>query len=112
MAMSIAGATSDALEIYAKRLSADQDFDPSASHRNFLIAATDIGHLLTLPWLEDWAQKTAQHVSFTAVPLGRARIVAELTGGEVAGRRRVDGRGELVGVYLGVGGFMKSKKLM
>src|SRR3546814_19457266 len=87
MAMSIAGATSDALEIYAKRLSADQDFDPSASHRNFLIAATDIGHLLTLPWLEDWAQKTAPHVSFTAVPLGRSRLMAHLESGRSEERR-------------------------
>src|SRR3546814_14327579 len=50
---------------------------------NFLFAATDIGHLLTLPWLEDWAQKTAPHVSFTAVPLGRSRLVAQLESGEV-----------------------------
>src|SRR3546814_11663000 len=55
MAMSIAGAISDALEIYAKRLPADQALDPSASHRNFLIAATADGHLFTLTWLEDWA---------------------------------------------------------
>src|SRR3546814_2542766 len=83
MAMSIAGAISDALEIYAKRLSADHDVDPSDSHRNFLIAATDIGHLLTLPWLEDWAQKTPPHVSFTAVPLGRSRLVAQMAYGGV-----------------------------
>src|SRR3546814_9524964 len=66
MAMSIAGAISDALEIYAKRLSADQDFDPSASHRNFLIAATDIGPLLTLPWLED---RSEEHTSEIQSPM-------------------------------------------
>src|SRR3546814_6147216 len=65
MAMSIAGAISDALESYAKRLSAAQDFDQSAQPRNFLIAPTDIERVFTLPWLEDLAAKTGPHDSFS-----------------------------------------------
>lgn len=83
VALSAAAGVSGALEIYRSQLVANPVFDPSTARRNFRIAASDVGHLLTLPWLERWAADSAPHVSFTAVPLGRNRLVAQLEAGEV-----------------------------
>lgn len=82
-ALSCATAVSAALEIYRTQLLPSPTFDQRTARRNFLIAASDVGHLLTLPWLEQWAAASAPHVRFTAVPLGRNRLVAQLESGEV-----------------------------
>lgn len=83
IALSAAPAISDALEIYRTRLSDTGRFDPRQSRRTFSIAASDIGHLLTMPRLQRWAAGTAPFVRFKAVPLARGRLVAQLEAGEV-----------------------------
>jgi len=83
VALSAASGVSATLEIYRTRLVANPTFDPAESRRNFLIAASDVGHLLTMPRLEQWAARTAPKVRFTAVSLGGNRLVAQLEAGEV-----------------------------
>ncbi|MDB5576354.1 MAG: LysR family transcriptional regulator [Bradyrhizobium sp.] len=83
VAQSCAAGVSAALEIYRTQLMPSPTFDLHSARRNFLIAASDVGHLLTLPRLEQWAASTAPLVRFTAVPLGRSRLVAQLESGEV-----------------------------
>lgn len=83
IALSAAAGVSEALEIYRTRLVPNPTFLPERSRRNFLIAASDVGHLLTLPRLERWASSSAPNVRFTAVPLGRHRLVTQLEAGEV-----------------------------
>jgi DNA-binding transcriptional LysR family regulator len=82
-ALTAAAGVSAALEIFRTQLVADASFDPEASRRNFLIAASDVGHLLTLPRLAGWAAAEAPAIRFTAVPLGRNRLVTQLESGEV-----------------------------
>lgn len=83
LALSAAAGVSAALEIYRSQLVANPVFEPGEARRNFRIAASDVGHLLTLPWLERWAATSAPRVRFTAVPLGRNRLIAQLEAGEV-----------------------------
>ncbi|WP_145203716.1 LysR family transcriptional regulator [Sphingobium sp. B2] len=83
IAISAAAGVSEALEIYRTRLVSDSIFEAGSSRRNFFIAASDMGHLLTLPRLEQWAATSAPHVRFTATPLGRQRLITQLEAGEV-----------------------------
>lgn len=83
LAMTAAPAISQALELYRMRLSGGEQFDPEESDRNFAIAASDIGHLLIMQRLVSWAIKKAPQTRFTATPLGRAKLIAQLESGEV-----------------------------
>lgn len=83
IAQSASIAIAEALEIYRTRLNGDDHFDPSESRREFLIAASDTGHLTILPWLETQTAGVAPYVRFKAVPLGRAKLWAQLQAGEV-----------------------------
>jgi DNA-binding transcriptional LysR family regulator len=82
-ALSLQSAVTDALTLFRNRLSGPIFFDPRSSERNFRIAASDIGHLLTIPKLEAATTATAPHVRFTLAPLGKAKLIAQLEGGEV-----------------------------
>lgn len=83
LAITAAPAISQALELYRTRLSGAVDFDPKTADRDFHIAASDIGHLLVLPSLVDWARQEAPRVRFRAVPLGGEKLIAKLESGEV-----------------------------
>lgn len=83
VAASAAKAISDALQIYRSRLSGGLAFDPANSHRQFRIAASDLGHLLILPELELLARRIAPSVRFSAIPLSRVVLVTQLETGEV-----------------------------
>lgn len=83
LAQNAAPAVSEALQLYRLHLSGGGRFDAATSRRNFLIAASDVGHLLVLPALERFAAKAAPHIRLTAVPLGRSKLLAQLEAGEV-----------------------------
>ncbi len=83
IAQSASSAVADALSLYRTRLSGEAHFDPALSHRNFHIAASDVGHLLVLPPLERETARLAPRIRLTAVPLGRSRLIAQLEAGEV-----------------------------
>ncbi|WP_176592567.1 LysR family transcriptional regulator [Sphingobium sp. EM0848] len=83
LALSAAPAVAQALELYRTRLSGALEFDPRTANRNFHIAASDVGHLLILPRLVEWARQEAPGVRFKAVPLGGEKLIAKLESGEV-----------------------------
>jgi DNA-binding transcriptional LysR family regulator len=83
VALSLQGAVADALALFRNRLSGHSYFDPQTSERDFQIAASDIGHFLVLPRLQASMRERAPHMRFTAVPLGKTKLIAQLEAGEV-----------------------------
>lgn len=83
LAISVAPAVSQALELYRMRLSSELSFDPAQSDREFRIASSDIGHFLVLPRILEWVRELAPHIRFMAVPLGGEKLIARLETGEV-----------------------------
>ncbi|WP_317152142.1 LysR family transcriptional regulator [Sphingopyxis indica] len=74
LAITAAPAVAQALELYRTRLSGALEFDPKTADRDFHLAASDIGHLLILPRLVEWAKQEAPGVRFKAVPLGGEKL--------------------------------------
>ncbi|TAL01419.1 MAG: LysR family transcriptional regulator, partial [Rhodospirillaceae bacterium] len=56
-------------------------FDPETSERNFRIAASDLGHYCIMPLVQRHSADTAPNVSFTAVSIGRSKLISELEAG-------------------------------
>jgi DNA-binding transcriptional LysR family regulator len=83
VAQSLRGPIADSLAIFRNRLSGSSEFDPATSTRNFHIAASDIGHLLVLPGLIQACGTIAPHVRFTATPIGKAKLNAQLETGKI-----------------------------
>jgi DNA-binding transcriptional LysR family regulator len=83
VAQSLRAPIGESLAIFRNRLSGSSEFDPATSTRNFHIAASDIGHLLILPGLEQACRKMAPHARFTAIPIGKAKLNAQLEAGKI-----------------------------
>lgn len=81
VAQSIAKGVEEALRIYRTGLCERRRFDPSSSERNFRIAASDLGHYCIMPLVQKHSVETAPNVTFTAVPIGRGKLIAELEAG-------------------------------
>jgi DNA-binding transcriptional LysR family regulator len=82
-AVACSDAVKEILSIHRIRLLHAGRFDPATTNRNFKIAGSEFGHLLGLSRLHDWARDKAPFASFTAVPLGRNSLTAQLERGEV-----------------------------
>lgn len=82
-ALACAEPVGEILRIHRTHLLAPTEFDPAASDRQFNIAASDFGHLLVIPPFYRWARQAAPHARFSAVPLGRKSLIAQLEAGEV-----------------------------
>jgi len=83
IALSAKSAVTEALEIYRTRLSGESHFDPAESQREFIVAASDVGHALVLSWLVDTTRDTAPYIKFKAVPLSREKLISRLQAGEI-----------------------------
>jgi DNA-binding transcriptional LysR family regulator len=82
-AIACSDAVEEILNIYRTRLLHVGRFDPSGTYRNFKIAGSEFGQLLGLGRLHDWARDRAPLARFTAVPLGRNNLAAQLEQGDV-----------------------------
>src|SRR3546814_19536421 len=81
VAQSVAKGVEEALRIYRTGLCERRSFDPSISERNFRIAASDLGHYCIMPLVQRHSVNSAHNVTFTAVPLGRSKLISELAEG-------------------------------
>src|SRR3546814_7706927 len=81
VAQSVAKGVEEALRIYRTGLCERRSFDPSISERNFRIAASDLGHYCIMPLVQRHSVNSAPNVTFTAVPIGRSKLISELEEG-------------------------------
>jgi DNA-binding transcriptional LysR family regulator len=83
LARTLADAIQAVIKIYHGRLQHASRFEPLTSTRAFRIYNSDLGHLITLPRLFEWANKHAPNVRFVAVPLDKTPLIDRLESGEV-----------------------------
>lgn len=81
VAQSLAKGVEEALRVYRQSLSERRSFDPAESRRNFRISASDLGHYCILPLIIRRAIGPAPHIKFTAVTIGKNKLVTDLEGG-------------------------------
>ncbi|MBJ7437792.1 MAG: LysR family transcriptional regulator [Sphingopyxis sp.] len=81
VAQSLAKDIEEALRIFRFSLSERREFDPETSQRNFRISASDLGHYCILPLVMHQAAKRAPFLRFTAVTIGKNKLVADLEEG-------------------------------
>lgn len=81
VAQSVAKGIEDALRIYRNSLCGRRTFDPAVSARNFRIAASDLGHYCIMPLVQRHSADTAPNVTFTAVPIGKNKLISDLESG-------------------------------
>src|SRR3546814_13005975 len=55
--------------------------DPSIAERNFRIAASYLGHYCIMPLVQRHSLNSAPNVTFTAVPIGRSKLISALEEG-------------------------------
>ena len=89
-AQRVAAAVAQVLLIHREALRPVDSFVPSLSTRRFHIAASDFGHVLFLPKIQQALRESAPHMRLVAVGLGRRSLITELENG---------------GVDLAIGGF-------
>ncbi|ATE63638.1 LysR family transcriptional regulator [Rhizorhabdus dicambivorans] len=81
VAQSVAKGVEEALIIYRTGLCERRRFDPGTSERNFRIAASDLGHYCIMPLVQRHSVDCAPNISFTAVPIGRNKLISEMEAG-------------------------------
>lgn len=72
-----------ALDVLARGLSGDGEFDFANSDREFVIAVEDYGETVILPRFVDWLGKVAPGIRIKIRPEPSAQLVKELKNGEV-----------------------------
>jgi DNA-binding transcriptional LysR family regulator len=81
VAQSLSKGIEEALRIYRSSLSERRAFEPATSHRNFRIAASDLGHYCIMPLVLRHSATCAPHLRLTAVTIGMSKLITDLEGG-------------------------------
>lgn len=82
-ARALAGPIRQALELMDRSLRGDDDFDPAASSRTFVIAVEDYGEAVILPPFVDWLARTAPHLTLRVLPGQGAGVGDQLRDGNI-----------------------------
>jgi DNA-binding transcriptional LysR family regulator len=82
-AKALAGPIRQALDLMELGIRGDNEFDPAASSRNFVIAVEDYGEAVILPPFVDWLARVAPNLTLRILPGQGGTLADELRDGNI-----------------------------